>query len=207
MVARPTLLCVALALITLALGALSPASARRLPQPGGTVSIELPPAARRAFLQLHRSLPLLQRRDEATQNDPTSLQGAAGPWTSTLIERLQSSADHRRWTLSPTPGQLDTIRRTLRACLSPNQPATWPAQVLTELQVTHTLTTSHDAATLEFSHPVGPLPELLAGCRVPIIARRPLGPFQQRQGNTLERNPGSTAPLPLLERITLASAP
>ncbi len=205
-ISRQLIPCVALTIITLGLGILPPASARRLPQPGGSVSIELPRAAQRAFLQLHRSLPLLQRRGQATQNDQTSLQGAASEWTSDLIESIQSSADHRRWTLSPHPGQLGTIRRTLHACLTPAHPTPWPAQVLAELQVNHTLTTSRDAVTLEFNHPVGPLPELLAACRVPVTARHPRGPFQQRQGNTLERNPGSTAPLPLLESITLTES-
>ena len=198
--------CVGLLLIIFGLGSLPPATARRLPQPGGSVSIELPPEARRTFLELHRSLPLLRRAHGTAPNERTSLQSSTSEWTSHVLESLQSSADHRRWTLSAHPDQRRILRRTLQACLSAGHPTPWPALVLTRLQVTHTLTPSPHGLTLEFNHPVGPLPELLAGCRVPFNPRRPLGPFQQRRSNTLERNPGSTAPLPLLESITLTES-
>lgn len=195
------LLCLCLGLL---LGSLpSSPEARRLPEPGGSITLELNPALHHRFLALHQSVPLLEL---SPPDSPTSGQP---PWSSALVESITPSPDYRTWTLFSRGKHTPKVRDALRECLSSPSRGTprWPREILDFLNITHSLKVQKDSVHLTFNRPVGPLPQLLAGCRLPVNPRRPQGPFKPvgRGGTTLARNHTSPLPAPLLERVSLTA--
>jgi hypothetical protein len=132
--------------------AAAPALARRLPAPGGRVSVALPEFLRRDFVAAHRSR----------------------SWNEG-IGASRASTDFRTWVLE-NPWGLRGLRLALEHCLEGGRGGTagpardvaepWPARALRTAGAIPRFAVGGSELLLHFAEPVGVVPELLRGCSV-----------------------------------------
>ncbi|MCC7070836.1 MAG: hypothetical protein IT383_05910 [Deltaproteobacteria bacterium] len=168
---------VMLALGALALGALT-AHARRLPAPGGKVTLALPVELVGPAAEAHVYAPILE-----SVNDDDAAERLARPplkgfprWRSSLVRELASQDEGKTWRVR-VEAQSVNISDALARCLKGDGTASWPADVLRARGVTVDVSATQGDVTLRFSAPVGPVPELLAGCSLRTPQMGPTGSY------------------------------
>lgn len=177
-----------LALISLA----QIANASRLPEPGGSIHVALSAELEQAFWLAHIATPLLE---------PSQ---AVRGWRSTFITSLSPNGSHTRWVFEAAqdPRQL---KKSLERCLKSGE--RWPAKLLRVANISSKIVRSENRVTISWSHPVGPLPELLQGCTwesEKSTVSRQRGPFKPLGDDGLIANSDSVLPRPLVDRVVLA---
>lgn len=164
----------------LVVGALASSShARRLPAPGGRISLSLPPELIGPTTDAHLYAPFVE--PSATTDAGRMLAQPPLPgfpaWRSAVIKKLDVEQGGRVWRIAPAaPVRLvvDALQRCLAA--APGE-RSWPADVLRATGTTVDVVASGPNALVRFSTPVGPAPELLAGCLLRAAQTPPNGPY------------------------------
>ncbi|MEC9464942.1 MAG: hypothetical protein VX834_04105 [Myxococcota bacterium] len=175
--------------IVLALTAGLSADAKRLPEPGGEVRVQLFGSDLSLFEQAHVTLPLLER----------SRLGGLATWRSDVIA-LELGEDTTSW-LVRAKLQRTFVLRSIQQCLGSTSSA-WPARVLRAASISAEARLSGDAIALTFSKPVGAAHELLSGCWLQSSFALG-GPFKQAGPTLLEANKDAMVPGPLLDRVQM----
>lgn len=207
----------ALLLVLVGVGAVhTPALARRLPGPGGKVTVALPPELVAPTTEAHLYAPIVE---PAIDDDPAAALarpplGGFPAWRSSFVRSLKSEEGGKTWRIAvDAPAPL--VGEALARCFSKRTDGSWPADVLRARGVNVDVATSalgdarHGAAgevKLRFSAPVGPLPELLAGCALRTTSSGPTGSYTLVGAGVLAWKSGSFAPpaLPGLLEVTSA---
>jgi hypothetical protein len=200
---RVSLSLVALATIFVA----SSVHARRQPAPGGKVTVALPAELVGPTTEAHLYMPLVEpmpTNDAVSALLHPALPGLPG-WRSAVLNKLTSEKGGRVWHLSgaaPVPALMDALTRCLRA-----DDGAWPADVLRAASAHVDVTSTSDEVLLRFSVPVGPVPDLLAGCPLRNGAGSPAtGPFVLVSPNVLAWRNGGYDEAPLLGVIELLAS-
>ncbi len=182
---------------------LSPsASARRLPAPGGKVTLALPAELVAKTIEAHSYVPLVERVSSSGNATRPALIGQSQWWSSVLLS-LTSDASKTRWTAtSDAPTAL--VVESLTRCLTKSGSA-WPATVLALMGVKVTVEASADGVTVRFSQPVGPVPELLEGCSLRGASTQTTGPYATVSPGVLAFKGGAFSSPPLLGVLEFAA--
>jgi hypothetical protein len=198
--------CARLLLVVIALLASSHALARRLPGPGGKIVVSLPPELVGPTMEAHMYAPLVER---VADDDPIA--ALARPpipgfpaWRSSVIRQLVSEEGGKTWRVF-TDAPPSLVGESLARCFSKRTDESWPADVLRAKNVTADVVATTAEVRLRFSQPVGPLPELLAGCALRTPSSGPTAGFTPSVGSTLNFKSGSFGPAPLPGKIEITS--
>lgn len=195
------------------------ALARRLPGPGGKVTVALPPELAAPTTEAHLFAPIVE---PAIEDDPASALArpplAGFPaWRSSIVRALSSDEGGKTWRIivdAPAP----LVGEALARCFSKRTDDSWPADVLrargVNVDVATTMASDARSAAgagevkLRFSAPVGPVPELLAGCSLRTASSGPTGSYTLVGAGVLAWKSGSFGPpaLPGLVEVTSAGS-
>lgn len=180
------------------------ALARRAPSPGGAVVVALPPELAPAFLEAHTFVPLLTPRDERELVDDAGLdvvEGAPGQ-RSTVLRAIVREEGGRRWRLRGRAPVAD-VAYAVGRCLEGAGERRFAATALTAAGVTPEVGVVGDEVVVDFSRPVGVLPELLTWCPLRPALGGPTGPYALQATGRLAWRSGSFEAPPLLGAIEL----
>jgi hypothetical protein len=183
------------------------ASARRLPGPGGKISVVLPPELVGPTTEAHLFAPIVE---PALEEDPAAALArpplAGFPaWRSSIVKKIVAEEGGKLWRLAvDAPAPL--VGEALARCFSKRTEGSWPADVLRARGVNADISAAGAAAEvrIRFSAPVGPVPELLAGCSLRTASSGPTGSYSLVGPGVLAWKSGSFVPpaLPGLLEIT-----
>ncbi len=162
-----------------ALVVVGPTHARRAPAPGGRVSMSLPPELVGPATDAHLFAPLLEPaslQDPARQLAAPPLAGFPG-WRSSTLRSISVENGGRTWKLrASAPAKV--VAEAVEKCLTATaKEGSWPADALRARGTKTEVTTAGDDVVVRFTTPVGPLPELLAGCLLRPSNGTPNGPY------------------------------
>jgi hypothetical protein len=204
----------ALAIATVALLGFE-AAARRLPAPGGKITVALPPELVASTTEAHLYVPIVEpalASDLAARLTRPPLAGFT-EWRSSVITSIDIDATSRRWELQ-VDASAALVGEAITRCLSPRASSStpgaaqssWPAAALAARGVTADVDTAASSVVVRFSAPVGVLPELLAGCPLKSASAQYTGAYALVAPGVLAWKGGALAPAPLLGIVELASA-
>ncbi len=205
---RPRLPRAALALlVTSSLASLSSsetALARRAPSPGGAVVVALPTELAPAFLEAHTYVPLLTPLDEREFVDDGGVDGVDGAPSqrSTVLRAIVREGDGRRWRLRSRAPAAD-VAHAVGRCLGGQGERRFAATALVAAGVQVEVGVIGDEVVVDFSRPVGVLPELLTWCPLRPALGAPTGPYALQATGRLAWRSGSFEAPPLLGAIEL----
>ena len=184
----------------------SSAHGRRLPEPGGQATIFIAPNKESSFIEAHLSIPLLEANTPSKTASQTYY--SASSWRSSFIESIEESNNNQSWSITPKLEQAATIRMSIHQCFShtTSGKARWPAKILHLLDIKSQIKLTTGGVKITFSSPVGPLPELLAGCEIRAGKESLQGPFTLSGKRVLRSNRKSFVAAPLLDTVTLTSS-
>ena len=163
--------------------------AKRLPEPGGEVRVQLFGSELTLFEQAHVTVPLLER----------SRRGGLEMWRSDVIA-LEPGSDGTTWMVRAKL-QRAFVLRSIQQCLGRASGA-WPARVLRAAGISADARLADDSIALTFSKPVGAAHELLSGCWLQSSFALG-GPFKQTGPTLLEASKDAMVSRPLLDRVPL----
>jgi hypothetical protein len=202
---------VALATSVVALACLaSPAAlARRVPGLGGKVTVALPPELVGPMTEAHLYAPIVEpaNEDDVASNLARPAIPGYASWRSSVIRSLAAEGDGKSWVIGvalPTSPQV--LFESLARCFSKHTEGSWPADVLRARGVSVDVAiTAPTEVKLRFSEPVGPLPELLAGCSLHTPASGPTGGYQLTGPGALAWSSAGAGALPQMAHIDITS--
>lgn len=183
-----------------------PAGARRLPSPGGKLTVALPQELVGPTAEAHIYAPILEAvgdGDAAERLARPPLKGFPR-WRSSVVRELAALEDGKTWRVT-VEAQPVLVGDALARCLRGDGTASWPADVLRARGVTVDVSAAPGDVTLRFSSPVGPLPELLAGCALRTPQAGPTGSYTLSGPGQLRWRNGAFGPPALLGSIELAA--
>lgn len=177
----------------------TPAGARRLPSPGGEMSLALPTELRGAVVAANTGLPFVEPVPPGT---PLSRRLAWPPlpglqYRSRVLLGIEAQEDGRRWVLDPRVSA-PAVRDALAECFAYGS-ASWPGDVLHAAGVAASVRLAGGHVLLELDAAVGPVPELLAGCVLPAASGAPF----VLAGDRLVARPDAVEGAPLLDAVVL----
>jgi len=196
----------ALALLVVAVVA-APAIARRVPAPGGKVTMILPAELVGPTTDAHLFAAFLEpmtTSDAARALARPSLPGLPA-WRSVVVDALGAESGTRAWRLTPRAPARLVVEALERCLLADARAGSWPADVLRARGLKPTIDIAGDDVVVRFNAPVGPMPELLSGCLLRGKQAAPSGPYMLAGPGVLAwRSAGLDDP-PLLGFIELRS--
>lgn len=172
-----TRLALGIAISAIVLGA-AHAHARRLPAPGGKVTLALPVELVGPTAEAHVYAPILEGVDDDDAAERLARPPLKGfpRWRSSLVSELVSQDEGKTWRVK-VEAQSVNLGDALARCLRGDGTASWPADALRARGVTVEVAATQGEITLRFSAPVGPVPELLAGCALRTPQMGPTGTY------------------------------
>jgi len=190
---------IALAAAGLLVGPVGSSVARRLPAPGGSVTLALPGDLADRVLAAHSRVPLVEPVEPGEAATTRLARGQLGdePWRSHLLTEVRASDDSSRWELVPAGGT-SSVEAAVRDCFGTRA---WPGRALAAAAITPTVSAGRSGLTVRFDRPVGPLLTLLSGC----LAELPAA-FAAQDQTLVSRGDGLGGP-GLLDEIVLTDPP
>ncbi|MBI1949586.1 MAG: hypothetical protein HYS27_28120 [Deltaproteobacteria bacterium] len=182
------------------------AHARRLPAPGGKLTLALPVELVGPTAEAHVYAPILESVtvDGAAERLARPTLKGFPRWRSSVVTELTSQEGGKIWKVG-VEAQPVQVGDALARCLRGDGTASWPADVLRARGVTVDVTAAQGDVTLRFSAPVGPVPELLAGCALRTPQAGPTGSYTLVGPGLLRWRNGAFGPPALLGSIELAA--
>lgn len=192
-------------LVTLLLIA-SSADARRLPGPGGKVTVALPQELVGPTSEAHLYAPLV----EPTLGDDAATSLARPPipnfpeWKSSVLRAVNREDGGAVWRL--TADQTSSIvAESVARCFSKRTEGSWPAAVLKARGVNVDVSAAGPDVRVKFSEPIGPMLELLAGCLLRTSSGAHTGGYTAGSAGILVWRSGGYGPPPLLGFVEVTS--
>lgn len=186
-----------------------PAIARRLPAPGGKITVSLPPELLTSTSDAHLYVPLV----EPSSDDDAAALLAHPPLPglpevqSAVLRSVIREDSGAVWRLLPGQASAASIGESVARCLSKRSEGSWPAAALTAAGVDVEVIVSGNEVRLKVSVPFGPMLELLSGCSLRPSSGAHTGGYTLGSGGTLVWRSGGYGPPPLLGIVELSSAP
>jgi hypothetical protein len=158
-----TKLASALVALLVALLVAAPAEARRLPAPGGKATVALPQELLTPTMEAHTYVPLVEPADAARALARPPLPGMPA-WRSSVLAGLAAESGGRVWRLTPRAPEHLVLEALERCFLADARAGSWPADALRARGMKPSLELVGDDVIVRSTAPIGPMPELLAGC-------------------------------------------
>ena len=159
--------------------AASSSHARRLPAPGGRVSLSLPPDLVGPTTDAHLYAPVLEPAPSSDARRLLAQPALPGfpAWRSAVVKQLSVEQGGKQWRIATTTS-VKLVVESLERCLQAEPAArSWPADALRATGASVAVTAAGPDVVVKFGKPVGPLPELLAGCLLRGAQTPPNGPY------------------------------
>ncbi len=181
--------------------------ARRLPGPGGKVTVALPQELVGPTSEAHLYAPLV----EPTLGDDAATSLARPPipnfpeWKSSVLRAVNREDGGAVWRL--TADQTSSIvAESVARCFSKRTEGSWPAAVLKARGVNVDVSAAGADVRVKFSEPVGPMLELLAGCSLRTSSGAHTGGYTAGSAGILVWRSGGYGPPPLLGFVEVTSS-
>lgn len=199
-----------LVVIVVAVLALAPAAgARRLPGPGGKITVSLPQELVTPTSDAHLYAPLV----EPTLGDDAAASLARPPlpgfpeWKSAVLRGVVREESGGVWRLAADPVSASIVGESVARCFSKRTEGSWPAAVLRARGVHVDVAVSGGDVRVKLSEPVGPMLELLAGCSLRTSTGAHTGGYTVGSAGVLVWRSAGFGPPPLLGVVEVTSAP
>lgn len=205
---RACLLMTLTSTLTLALATSFVAHARRLPGPGGKVTVALPQELVGPTSEAHLYAPLV----EPTLGDDAATSLARPPipgfpeWKSSVLRAVRLEDNGAVWRFTADQSA-QIVGDSVARCFSKRTEGSWPAAVLQARGVNVDVSVAGPDVRVKFSEPVGPMLELLAGCPLRTSSGAHTGGYTAGTAGILVWRSGGYGPPPLLGFVEVTSAP
>jgi hypothetical protein len=195
------------ALLALATLAATPSLARRLPAPGGKITVSLPQELVTSTTDAHLYAPLVER----THGDDAAAALARPPlpsfpkWKSSVLRSVAREDAGAVWRLTTDPATASMVADSVVRCFSRPTELSWPAAVLKARRVAVDVAVTGADVRVKLSEPVGPMLELLAGCSLRTSTGAHTGGYSAGSAGVLVWRSAGFGPPPLLGVVEVTS--